>query len=250
MTPVNATWTSWPRCRAADNGPLRTPKLIEKCSVKPSAEDRELRWNTGYTSVREAGLVPTRKAMVGALKAGLIVMAVFADRIAPYSYDESVPGSRKKPPSVRFMGTDNIGRDMWSRAVRHARRLSTAGRRQDSQPLGPIRPTTERDGVQGRAASGLTGRARAWRTGWAAAGRPWRRRLTARYRSNSHVTRSTVARGRSTSRSVSRRAVRQRRGTTRAARPGIRTPVPLAGHASTVSELAGAGRAVVSSARG
>src|SRR5438132_4243888 len=62
------------------------------------------------------------------------------------------------------MGTDNIGRDMWSRAVRHARRLSTAGRRQDSQPLGPIRPTTERDGVQGRAANGLTGRARAWCT--------------------------------------------------------------------------------------
>src|SRR5206468_2960951 len=58
MTPVNATWTSWPRCRAADNGPLRTPKLIEKCSVKPSAEDRELRWNTGYTSVRESRTRP------------------------------------------------------------------------------------------------------------------------------------------------------------------------------------------------
>ena len=125
-----------------------------------------------YLGTRSRTRPDTRKAMVGALKAGLIVMAVFADRIAPYSYDESVPGSRKKPPSVRFMGTDNIGRDMWSRAVRHARRLSTAGRRQDSQPLGPIRPTTERDGVQGRAASGLTGRARAWRTGWAGSGRP------------------------------------------------------------------------------
>jgi hypothetical protein len=119
MTPVNATWTSWPRCRAADKGPLRTPKLIEKCSVKPSAEDRELRWNTGHTSVREAGLVPTLgKLWSEALKVGSIGMAVFADRIAPCSYDESVPGSRKKPPSVRFwMGTDNIGRDMWSRAL-------------------------------------------------------------------------------------------------------------------------------------
>src|SRR5437867_9120990 len=79
-----------------------------------------------------------RRKPLGAIGAvlvvGLIVMAVFADRIAPYSYDESVPGSRMKPPSVRFMGTDNIGRDMWSRAVRHARRLSTAGRRQDSKP--------------------------------------------------------------------------------------------------------------------
>jgi len=44
-----------------------------------------------------------------ALKAGLIVMAVFADRIAPYSYDASVPGSRKKPPSVRFMCRDESG---------------------------------------------------------------------------------------------------------------------------------------------
>src|SRR2546425_10492217 len=87
-----------------------------------------------YLGTRSRTRPDTRKAMVGALKAGLIVMAVFADRIAPYSYDESVPGSRKKPPSVRFMGTDNIGRDMWSRAVRHARRLSTAGRRQDRHP--------------------------------------------------------------------------------------------------------------------
>src|SRR5207245_9382206 len=124
-----------------------------------------------YLGTRNRTRPDTRSSVLGALKAGLIVMAVFADRIAPYSYDESVPGSRKKPPSVRFMGTDNIGRDMWSRAVRHARRLSTAGRRQDSQPLGPIRPTTERDGVQGRAASGLTGRARAWRTCWAGCGR-------------------------------------------------------------------------------
>jgi ABC-type dipeptide/oligopeptide/nickel transport system permease subunit len=87
--------------------------------VKPSAEDRELRWNTGHTSVREAGLVPTLgKLWSEALKVGSIGMAVFADRIAPYSYDESVPGSRKKPPSVRFwMGTDNIGRDKWSRVM-------------------------------------------------------------------------------------------------------------------------------------
>src|SRR5437899_11667702 len=74
-----------------------------------------------YLGTRSRTRPDTRKAMVGALKAGLIVMAVFADRIAPYSYDESVPGSRKKPPSVRFMGTDNIGRDMWRRAVYGAR---------------------------------------------------------------------------------------------------------------------------------
>ena len=73
-----------------------------------------------------------RRKPLGAIGAvlvvGLIVMAVFADRIAPYSYDESVPGSRMKPPSARFwMGTDNIGRDMWSRVVYGARISVTVG---------------------------------------------------------------------------------------------------------------------------
>ena len=56
----------------------------------------------------------------------LLVMAVFADRIAPYSYDESV--ARMKPPSARFwMGTDNLGRDIWSRVVYGARISVTVG---------------------------------------------------------------------------------------------------------------------------
>ena len=56
----------------------------------------------------------------------LLVMALFADRIAPYSYDESV--ARMKPPSVRFwMGTDNLGRDIWSRVVYGARISVTVG---------------------------------------------------------------------------------------------------------------------------
>jgi peptide/nickel transport system permease protein len=56
----------------------------------------------------------------------LLVMALFADRIAPYSYDESV--ARMKPPSARFwMGTDNLGRDVWSRVVYGARISVTIG---------------------------------------------------------------------------------------------------------------------------
>jgi peptide/nickel transport system permease protein len=56
----------------------------------------------------------------------LIVMAVFADRIAPYAYDESV--ARMKPPSVKYwMGTDNLGRDIWSRVVFGARISVTVG---------------------------------------------------------------------------------------------------------------------------
>ena len=56
----------------------------------------------------------------------LLVMAVFADRIAAYPYDETI--ARMQPPSVRFwMGTDNLGRDIWSRVVYGARISVTVG---------------------------------------------------------------------------------------------------------------------------
>ena len=71
-----------------------------------------------------------RRKPLGAIGAviilALLVMALFADRIAPYSYDESV--ARMKPPSARFwMGTDNLGRDVWSRVVYGARISVTVG---------------------------------------------------------------------------------------------------------------------------
>jgi peptide/nickel transport system permease protein len=56
----------------------------------------------------------------------LLVMAVFADLIAPYAYDQSV--ARMKPPGAQFwMGTDNLGRDVWSRVVYGARISVTVG---------------------------------------------------------------------------------------------------------------------------
>jgi len=58
----------------------------------------------------------------------LLVMAVFADRIAPHAYDESITGARMQPPSSRFwMGTDNLARDIWSRVVYGARISITVG---------------------------------------------------------------------------------------------------------------------------
>src|SRR5262245_8479921 len=55
-------------------------------------------------------------------------MAVFADRIAPYTYDATIRGARMKPPSAQFwMGTDNLGRDIWSRVVYGARISVTVG---------------------------------------------------------------------------------------------------------------------------
>ena len=71
-----------------------------------------------------------RRKPLGAIGAliivALLVMAIFADRIAPYPYDESV--ARMKPPSAQFwMGTDNLGRDVWSRVVYGARISVTVG---------------------------------------------------------------------------------------------------------------------------
>jgi len=48
----------------------------------------------------------------------LLIMAIFAPWIAPYSYDETIPGARMKAPGAQFwMGTDNLGRDVYSRVV-------------------------------------------------------------------------------------------------------------------------------------
>ncbi len=73
-----------------------------------------------------------RRKPLGAIGAvivlALIIMALFADRIAPYRYDETVRGARMKAPSAQFwMGTDNLGRDIWSRVVYGARISVTVG---------------------------------------------------------------------------------------------------------------------------
>lgn len=73
-----------------------------------------------------------RRKPLGAIGAvivvGLTVMAAFAGVIAPYSYDDSIPGARMKAPGSQFwMGTDNLGRDIWSRVVYGARISVTVG---------------------------------------------------------------------------------------------------------------------------
>jgi peptide/nickel transport system permease protein len=67
-----------------------------------------------------------RRKPLGALGAlvvlGMIALALGADWIAPYAYDESIRGARMKPPGTQFwMGTDNLSRDIWSRVVYGAR---------------------------------------------------------------------------------------------------------------------------------
>jgi peptide/nickel transport system permease protein len=64
----------------------------------------------------------------GLIVVGLVLLALFANRIAPYDYDETVAGARMRPPSARFwMGTDNLGRDVWTRVVFGARVSMTVG---------------------------------------------------------------------------------------------------------------------------
>src|SRR5207253_8609242 len=54
-------------------------------------------------------------AIGGVIVLVLLVMAVFADRIAPHPYSVGIAGARMKAPSAQFwMGTDNLSRAIWS----------------------------------------------------------------------------------------------------------------------------------------
>jgi peptide/nickel transport system permease protein len=67
-------------------------------------------------------------ALGGVIVIAMLVMAVFAERIAPYGYDQTIRGARMQPPSaVHWLGTDNLSRDMWSRIVHGARVSITVG---------------------------------------------------------------------------------------------------------------------------
>jgi peptide/nickel transport system permease protein len=64
----------------------------------------------------------------GMIVAGMLLMAAFAEQIAPYGYDETIRGARMKPPGLtHWLGTDNLSRDMWSRIVYGARISVTVG---------------------------------------------------------------------------------------------------------------------------
>jgi len=89
------------------------------------------RGSGGAQALRSVGRFVRRKplgALGGFIVIALLVMAVFAEQLAPYGYDETVRGSRMKPPSAaHWLGTDNLSRDMWSRIVFGARVSVTVG---------------------------------------------------------------------------------------------------------------------------
>jgi peptide/nickel transport system permease protein len=67
-------------------------------------------------------------AIGGVIVIAMLLMTVFAEQIAPYAYDETIPGARMKAPgAAHWLGTDNLGRDMWSRIVYGARISVTVG---------------------------------------------------------------------------------------------------------------------------
>jgi peptide/nickel transport system permease protein len=67
-------------------------------------------------------------ALGGLIVLVLLTLALFAPWIAPYKYDETIPGGRMKAPGAQFwMGTDNLGRDVFSRVVYGASVSVTVG---------------------------------------------------------------------------------------------------------------------------
>jgi peptide/nickel transport system permease protein len=67
-------------------------------------------------------------AVGGVIVLGLVALAVGADWLAPYPYDEAISGARMQPPGARFwLGTDNLGRDVLSRVIYGARVSVTVG---------------------------------------------------------------------------------------------------------------------------
>jgi peptide/nickel transport system permease protein len=64
----------------------------------------------------------------GLIVIGLMLCAALAPWIAPHGYDETNVRQRLKPPSAQFyFGTDNLGRDIFSRIVYGARISVTVG---------------------------------------------------------------------------------------------------------------------------
>jgi peptide/nickel transport system permease protein len=97
--------------------------------VKPAIE--RARSSAGAQALLACARFARRKplgALGAVIVAALLVMAVFAERLAPYDYDATIRGARMRPPSAaHWLGTDNLSRDMWSRIVYGARISVTVG---------------------------------------------------------------------------------------------------------------------------
>ena len=76
----------------------------------------------GFTEFT-ARFMGSRSAMIGLIILVLLVLsAVFAPALAPYNpYESDLPNSLQSPGAAHIMGTDELGRDIWSRILYGAR---------------------------------------------------------------------------------------------------------------------------------
>lgn len=66
-------------------------------------------------------------ALIGSIiLIGFVLLAIFGPAIAPYRFDTVISGAARKPPSSTYLfGTDQLGRDVFSRVVWGARDMIT-----------------------------------------------------------------------------------------------------------------------------
>jgi peptide/nickel transport system permease protein len=81
---------------------------------------------TDRQSVLRRVIRVARRKPLGTFGGGIIllmlIMAIFAESIAPFHYNKTHVRDRLKPPSATYiLGTDNLGRDIFSRIVYGAR---------------------------------------------------------------------------------------------------------------------------------
>jgi peptide/nickel transport system permease protein len=101
--------------------------MVNQVERQPlSSSDRVVSWPGQFGRVGKSLIRFVCAKPLGALGGGfvalMIVLALFADVIAPYDYNQRNLRERLEPPSMRhIMGTDNLGRDIFSRVVYGAR---------------------------------------------------------------------------------------------------------------------------------
>jgi peptide/nickel transport system permease protein len=92
---------------------IELPEFASRPRSGPSAWSASLLWFCRRKPLAAFG---------GAVVLLLLVCAVFASQIAPYGYDIRDYSSLLSPPSLQhFLGTDDVGRDIFSRIVYGAR---------------------------------------------------------------------------------------------------------------------------------
>lgn len=99
--------------------------------VKAGAKPRKITKKRGVSQWGEAWirLKRDKKAMVGMIIIGILVCcALFPDFLAPYGLDEQRPREALQWPNLLHpMGTDNFGRDIFSRIIHGARTSIVVG---------------------------------------------------------------------------------------------------------------------------